>query len=690
MSVEKIGRYEIERELGRGGMAVVYLARDPFMKRQVAVKVLPRQFTFDSQFRGRFQREAEIIAALEHPHIVPVHDFGEHEDQPFIVMRHMTGGSLADRLRKGPLSVAETARIISRLASALDEAHSKGIVHRDLKPGNILFDARGEPYISDFGIAKLAETTASYTGTGVIGTPAYMSPEQARGDKDLDGRSDIYALGAMLFEILTGKLPYEADTPMGLAVKHITEPVPRILDAKPDLPRGCEMMIERAMAKDRLQRYQTAAELAQDVNRLAGGESLLAPVGPRGEPSRTLTPTQPIRAGTPSVTTQPKPAVLPTVPAVSPATQPTAKRASSPLWIVAVVIGVILCGALSIGAGALAYWGFDSGNRPAATNVVVLVATTPPPTGTVVAGQTEMPTPTLTPVPFAFPTLDFTPVPIPTLPPIPTADIKPRGRIVYVCFDENDDEICVINADGAGLTQLTNNDQGDFYASLSNDGRYIVFSRQIKGSNYEIFKMDADGSDVVQLTSNGAQNFAPAYSPDDSRIVWATTQNNDAMHIWVMLANGSSQVQLTTEGFNEDPSWSPDGRFISLASTRDGLRQLWVMNADGSNPRQVTRVDDVGGRSSWSPDGRRLAFYAGKRDDKDRNIYTINVDGTDLQKMTDGGDNLAPSYSPYGGWIVFTSFRDGDNELFIMRTDGGDVTQLTQNDSSDYQPRWGP
>ncbi|MEK6574306.1 MAG: serine/threonine-protein kinase, partial [Chloroflexota bacterium] len=296
MSVEKIGRYEIERELGRGGMAVVYLARDPFMKRQIAVKVLPRQFTFDSQFRGRFQREAEIIAALEHPHIVPVHDFGEHEDQPFIVMRHMTGGSLADRLRKGPLSVAETARIISRLASALDEAHSKGIVHRDLKPGNILFDARGEPYISDFGIAKLAETTASYTGTGVIGTPAYMSPEQARGEKDLDGRSDIYALGAMLFEILTGKLPYEADTPMGLAVKHITEPVPRILDAKPDLPRGCEMMIERAMAKDRLQRYQTAAELAQDVNRLAGGESPPAEVGPRGEPPRTLTPTQPIRA----------------------------------------------------------------------------------------------------------------------------------------------------------------------------------------------------------------------------------------------------------------------------------------------------------------------------------------------------------------------------------------------------------
>ena len=176
MSVTKIGRYEIERELGRGGMAVVLLARDPAMKRQVAVKVLPRQFTFDPQFRARFQREAEVIAALEHPAIVPIYDFGEYDDQPYIVMRYMPGGSLADRLKRGALPLAEAARIFTRLASALDEAHARGIIHRDLKPGNILFDQRGDPYISDFGIAKLAETSTTFTGSAIIGTPAYMSP----------------------------------------------------------------------------------------------------------------------------------------------------------------------------------------------------------------------------------------------------------------------------------------------------------------------------------------------------------------------------------------------------------------------------------------------------------------------------------------------------------------------------------
>ena len=268
MSVERIGRYEIERELGRGGMAVVYLARDPAMKRQVAVKVLPRQFTHDPQFRARFQREAEVIAALEHPHIVPIYDFGEHEDQPFIVMRYMPGGSLTDRLKQGPLSVAEAGRIIASLASALDEAHSKGIIHRDLKPGNILFDHHNEPFISDFGIAKLSEATAALTGTGMIGTPAYMSPEQARGDKHIDGRSDIYALGSILFEMLTGKQPYEADTPMGIAIKHVTEPVPRILDTNPDLPPGCEAVITRVMAKSPSERFPTASALAAELSAL--------------------------------------------------------------------------------------------------------------------------------------------------------------------------------------------------------------------------------------------------------------------------------------------------------------------------------------------------------------------------------------------------------------------------------------
>ena len=288
MAPTHIGRYEIRGELGRGGMATVYHGYDPRFKRDVAIKTLPREFLHDPGFRARFEREAQTIASLEHPAIVPVYDFGEENDQPFIVMRLMTGGSLVDRLRRGPLPLSEAARILSILAPALDEAHTHGVIHRDLKPGNILFDGRDQPYLSDFGIAKLTETSVAFTATGIIGTPAYMSPEQARGDRDIDGRSDLYALGAILFEALTGQMPYHADTPMGLAVKHITEPVPRILAANPKLPGSTERVIARAMAKDRADRYPTATAMSAQLQTVASGGSLPdAPARSAADPAPT-------------------------------------------------------------------------------------------------------------------------------------------------------------------------------------------------------------------------------------------------------------------------------------------------------------------------------------------------------------------------------------------------------------------
>lgn len=261
-----IGRYEVVQELGRGGMAIVYLARDPYIKRQVAVKVLPRQFTFDPQFRTRFQREAEVIATLEHGSIVPVYDYGEHEDQPFIVMRYMSGGTLADRLKDGPLPIPQIADLYQRIGAAVDYAHSLGVIHRDIKPGNILFDSQGAPSLSDFGIAKIAEATGSLTGSGIIGTPDYMSPEQAQGEKNLDGRCDIYSLGVVLFQALTGELPYKADTPMGVVLAHITKPVPSLLESRPDLPPRFETVVRKSLDKDPDKRYQTASELTQAIH----------------------------------------------------------------------------------------------------------------------------------------------------------------------------------------------------------------------------------------------------------------------------------------------------------------------------------------------------------------------------------------------------------------------------------------
>ncbi len=269
MIPDKIDRYVISGELGRGGMATVYRARDPRFKRDVAVKVLPREFLHEPTFRERFDREAQTIATLEHPAIVPVYDFGEEEGQPYLVMRYMPGGSLSDRLKSGPIPIPEAAMIINRLSSALERAHQSGVIHRDLKPQNILFDQYNEAHLSDFGSAHLMQASTALTGDSIVGTPAYMSPEQARGDAELDGRSDIYALGAILFEMLTGQQPYEADTPMGVAVKHITEPVPRILEVKSDLPPAIERIIERAMAKDREARFSRPKDLSRELARLA-------------------------------------------------------------------------------------------------------------------------------------------------------------------------------------------------------------------------------------------------------------------------------------------------------------------------------------------------------------------------------------------------------------------------------------
>ncbi|MBC7879216.1 MAG: serine/threonine-protein kinase [Anaerolineales bacterium] len=280
MQPTKIGRYEIKSELGRGGMATVYHGYDPRFEREVAVKVLPPELLHsDPQFRFRFEREAKIIAQLEHSSIVPVYDVGEENDQPYFVMRYMSGGSLSERIKAGLHTVEEAIKILEKIAPGMDEAHAKGIVHRDLKPSNILFDGKGVPYISDFGIAKITEAQAGgVTGSAIIGTPAYMAPEQATGEASIDGRADIYALGIILFEMLTGKQPYQADTPMGVAVKHITEPVPLILEANPNLPLWIEMVISTAMAKNKNDRFATAVEMIDTLKEFVRGGDTPHPI----------------------------------------------------------------------------------------------------------------------------------------------------------------------------------------------------------------------------------------------------------------------------------------------------------------------------------------------------------------------------------------------------------------------------
>jgi serine/threonine-protein kinase len=250
-------------------MSTIVHAYDPRFRRDVAIKLLPWEFMHTS-IRERFQREAMAIASLEHPAIVPVYDIGEEHGRPYIVMRHMSGGSLSDRLRYGAIPVTEAVGMITRLAQALDAAHARGIIHRDVKPDNILFDQYGTVFLSDFGLARLKEGGgfASISDGNILGTPAYMSPEQIQG-KELDGRSDIYSLGVVFYHMITGIAPYTGNSVPSILMMHLINPVPKLLDTDKNLPPAFEKIIQTAMAKEQIFRYATAGEMAAAIEAAA-------------------------------------------------------------------------------------------------------------------------------------------------------------------------------------------------------------------------------------------------------------------------------------------------------------------------------------------------------------------------------------------------------------------------------------
>jgi len=271
----------------------------------------------------------------------------------------------------------------------------------------------------------------------------------------------------------------------------------------------------------------------------------------------------------------------------------------------------------------------------------------------------------------------------------------PFGRIVFVCQlfrDDRTNQLCLLNADGTGFRRLTGNDQADhFYPSMAPDGQSVVYSSNESGE-YAVHDMDLASGASRRLTYLG-DDYAPAVSPDGRQVVFV---HNDGQRqtLWVVERGGGTARALaaTTGGDGWDPVWSPDGGQILFASSRAGGVQLFVAEADGSSVRQVTDVDGLRGRSDWSPDGAFLATYAGSA--WRREIILLGLDGSILAQPTQGGNNLAPSFSPDGEWIAFTSYRDryGDDhgcEIYVMRVDGSDLRRLTDNDYCDWQPRWG-
>jgi branched-chain amino acid transport system substrate-binding protein len=263
----QFGHYQIVAPLGEGGMAAVYKAYQPSMERHVAVKVLPRHMAKSEEFVNRFRREAKLLAQLQHPHILPVFDYGEADGYPYIVMPFVQSGTLAELLHKRQQSLPEVRRIMVQIGDALSYAHTRGMIHRDIKPSNVLIDERGNCLLTDFGLARMAESATKITTSGtVMGTPAYMSPEQGAGSV-IDHRSDIYSLGIIFYEMVTGRVPYVAETPIAVVFKHIQDPLPSARKVNPSLPELVELVLLKALAKDPQDRYQTAEEFVKAIQR---------------------------------------------------------------------------------------------------------------------------------------------------------------------------------------------------------------------------------------------------------------------------------------------------------------------------------------------------------------------------------------------------------------------------------------
>lgn len=314
---QRMGQYEILSQLGEGGMAVVYRARQMSVRRDVALKIISPNLAARGGFNRRFEKEAQIIASLSNPHIVKVFDYGvmhgfhwrltdaqvdPRTDLYYFVMEMLTGGSLSDRLEKGPLPIPHIMRIMEQMALALDYAHGRDTIHRDLKPPNVLFDDQGNAYLTDFGIAKLLGETTSLTQEGTtVGTPSYMAPEQWSAE-NMGPPVDLYALGVVLFEMLTGRLPYVGNSPYRVMHMHLNDPVPSAYMINPELPAALDGVIERALAKAPEARFESAAALVCAYKDAVSGAPATVTAPPKAVASKQAVVSMVMELSTPGKT----------------------------------------------------------------------------------------------------------------------------------------------------------------------------------------------------------------------------------------------------------------------------------------------------------------------------------------------------------------------------------------------------
>ncbi len=701
----RLGEFRLIRELGRGGMGIVYEAEQESLGRRVALKVLPAGAALDERLAIRFLREARAAGRLQHPGIVPVFASGRAEGVLFFAMELIEGRSLAEIVKDGPMAPDRAARVTAEIARALDHAHDAELVHRDVKPENILVAEDGRARLTDFGLVHESVASSFTLPHHVLGTPAYMAPEQALGNA-VDRRCDIYALGAVLYTLLCSKPPYGGALPSIVLSRVLTGSPPSLLSLNEGVPRSVVAICDRAMARKPEDRYATAAELAEDLEAFLRGEALARVVSPKR--SRRVG----IRWTLGLVSIAATGALIAAISmrggTVAPAA--VALRPDPTFVLVNSTVGAKSLPSLSPDGQRLAYT--SSSDDPRVEGYVEDLATH------------EV---------FNLPALAYNPV------------FSPDGR--SLAFGTTGG-VSLMELDRRTVRHLGGPSPRGFGLAWSPDGKEII-STGPGGSGAEsaigrIWSVDVGSGHVRVVRSLDART--PSYSPHGLRIAFASRAGGP-MDVWTVPPVGGDAIRLTSDpAVDWNPFWSPDGRRIYFGSDRGGAPRLWsvgvdeasgrpigspepalnvsfpgmffaTLSADGTrmalvsdenqgtifrlpfNPATGTLTSspvrlprDLGAMMAAqpSPDGKFLVYTALSPDE---DVAIVAADGASGRRFVtnDDFDDRAPRWSPSGERIAFHSNRSGGMEIFTVRPDGSDLRQLTKTPNGKAAfPVWSP
>jgi Tol biopolymer transport system component/predicted Ser/Thr protein kinase len=728
---QRLGKYEIRAEIGRGGMGVVFLGYDPDLDRQVAVKVLAPHLVWETEFVERFLREARAAARLKHANIVTIYDVGQEGSWYYFVMECLEGQTLAEYIQeRGPLPPEEVLSILRPLAEALDYAHEQGLVHRDIKPANIVIEPTGRVVLTDFGIARAAEETG-LTRTGMfVGTPQYVSPEQARGE-EVDYRTDIYSLGVVAYQMLSGQVPFDGKTPHSVLHKQIYEPPPPIRHVRPELPQAVDPILGRTLAKEAGQRYPTVTSSVETLAQALAGE-----VEVEAKPS------VPVAGGVEAARARRRRRALP-------------RR----VWLLGGAVAVVLVLVVAAGVIALIAGGGGSNGQPpltASARVMTEPTVTLQPTSTRPPTSAE-PTPSVRSTAVALPTTVPNNV---ILYNVEDGDayslystdlegngpyllasgaesvagyVRPDGERVIVRLERNDrytvylmkadgsdrqvlasdrsyawahfsrggqkiylhhrdrkDEeagytyeydLVVLNGDGFDPITLVNKANG-LSVSWTGDGRALVLSVK-RGDSYSLYRTNSDGSGQVTLDSGQDHSYLPRLS-DDGQWLCYEKRNGDIRSLYLSRSDGSQPAQLFSGYYNAWPTWASSGDrlLVRVRETQEDPYDLYIVDTASGQQLRLVRGDSISG-ISFSPDEAWIA--AEVRQEDFYRLYLISADGAQQREIVgpgEGADWQAIGYfSPDGErLLVRLGYKDTrDTDLYLMNVDGGQRVTLAQN-----------